>query len=325
MIKQLQVWKLIAHSLQNNIPVMLLYVLESKGSSPGRQGFCMAVNANGKMQGSIGGGIMEYKFVEMAREKLQITNYKFQIKKQVHDKSAAKNQSGMICSGEQTILNYQVQKNDKETIDAIILCLEENRNGTLTLSPNKIQFSESSPSTDFLFEMRSGEDWLYKEKTGYKNHLYIIGGGHCALALSKIMSMMEFYIYLFDDRKNLNTMEQNVFVQEKKLVNSYEQLKNIIPPGKNNYVVMMTFGYRSDSVALKALLGKEFRYLGLLGSEKKKKKMFSDLRAEGICNEMLKKIHSPAGISIKSQTPEEIAISIAAEMIAVKNKIDFDD
>lgn len=325
MIKQLQVWKLIAHSLQNNIPVMLLYVLESKGSSPGRQGFCMAVNANGKMQGSIGGGIMEYKFVEMAREKLQITNYKFQIKKQVHDKSAAKNQSGMICSGEQTILNYQVQKNDKETIDAIILCLEENRNGTLTLSPNKIQFSESSPSTDFLFEMRSGEDWLYKEKTGYKNHLYIIGGGHCALALSKIMSMMEFYIYLFDDRKNLNTMEQNVFVQEKKLVNSYEQLKNIIPPGKNNYVVMMTFGYRSDSVALKALLGKEFRYLGLLGSENKIKKMFSDLRAEGICNEMLKKIHSPAGISIKSQTPEEIAISIAAEMIAVKNKIDFDD
>ena len=51
-------------------------------------------------------------------------------------------------------------------------------------------------------------DWTYKEKTGYKNHLYIIGGGHCALAFSKIMSTMDFYIHLFDDRENLNTVEQ---------------------------------------------------------------------------------------------------------------------
>src|SRR5258705_9297852 len=107
-------WELILESLQQNIPVMLLYVLESSGSSPGRQGFFMAVNANGEMEGSIGGGMMEHKFVEMAREKLkaQGTRDKEQgtsLKKQVHDKSATKNQSGMICSGEQTILLYVVQ------------------------------------------------------------------------------------------------------------------------------------------------------------------------------------------------------------------------
>jgi len=79
MNKQLGVWKLIADSLQKKLPVALLYVLESKGSSPGRQGFLMAVNANGEMAGSIGGGIMEHKFVELVKEKLRIPNSKLEI------------------------------------------------------------------------------------------------------------------------------------------------------------------------------------------------------------------------------------------------------
>ena len=99
MQKQLQIWQFIHKSLQADIPVMLLYVLESNGSSPGRQGFFMAVNKDGEMHGSIGGGIMEHKFVEMAKDKLKHNMDSTSVKKQVHDKSAANNQSGMICSG----------------------------------------------------------------------------------------------------------------------------------------------------------------------------------------------------------------------------------
>src|SRR4051794_39568218 len=106
MNKQLTTWQLTLKSLQQRIPVMLLYVLESAGSSPGRQGFFMAVNAAGEMEGSIGGGIMEHKFTEMAREQLKESDAMLSLRKQVHDKSAARNQSGMICSGEQTILLY---------------------------------------------------------------------------------------------------------------------------------------------------------------------------------------------------------------------------
>lgn len=319
MIKQTQIWKLIAESLQKELPVMLLYVLESKGSSPGRQGFFMAVNSSGEMQGSIGGGIMEHKFVEMAREQLKIKNGKLKIRKQVHDKSAVKDRSGMICSGEQTILIYHLQENDKGAINSIIKTLEENQNGTLILSNNGIQFTQALPVNNYHFEMRSEEDWLYQEKIGYKNHLYIIGGGHCALAFSKIMSMMDFYIHLFDDRKDLITMHQNHSVHEKKVVTSYQDLKELIPSGETNYVVLMTFGYRTDDIALRALLDKPFKYLGLLGSKKKIEEMFNTYRNEGTPDEVLKKIHSPIGISIKSQTPEEIAISIAAEIISIKN------
>src|SRR5437868_960925 len=114
---------MIFSSLEQDIPAMLLYVVESNGSSPGRQGFFMAINAKGRMEGSIGGGIMEHKFVEMAKDRLGSGDWSTEyragstepgslIRKQVHDKSAKKNQSGMICSGEQTILLYTVKKED---------------------------------------------------------------------------------------------------------------------------------------------------------------------------------------------------------------------
>src|SRR4051812_15344472 len=99
MKKQLAIWQLISDSVQNEVPVMLLYVLDSKGSSPGRQGFFMAVTANGELSGSIGGGIMENKFVDLAKENLKHDNPELYVRKQIHDKRAAKNQSGMICSG----------------------------------------------------------------------------------------------------------------------------------------------------------------------------------------------------------------------------------
>ena len=319
MNKQVSVWKFVKKSFEENIPVMLLYVLESSGSSPGRQGFFMAVNANKEMEGSIGGGIMEHKFVEMAKEKLQATSDKPQVRKQIHDKSAAKNQSGMICSGEQTIFLYRVNEKDIPHIDNLISTLEKNKNGTLHLSPERILFDDNVPSKNFEFNLKNEEEWKYKEKVGYKNHLYIVGGGHCALAFSKLMSTMDFYIHLFEDRNGLNTLEANNYVHEKKTVKDYFELAQLIPPGENNYVVVMTFGYRTDDIVVRALAGKYLKYFGLLGSKKKIEKMFTDYRSEGIAEETLKKIHSPIGIQIKSETPEEIAVSIAAEIIKVKN------
>jgi xanthine dehydrogenase accessory factor len=319
MNKQISVWKLISKSIGKNIPVMLLYVLESKGSSPGRQGFFMAVNAKEEMEGSIGGGIMEHKFVEMAKERLRVGSRESGVRKQIHDKSATKNQSGMICSGEQTIFLYPVIKKDGIQIKKLIATLEKNKNGTLELSPEGIIFSKEMPLENFEFKMRSENDWSYKEKTGYKNQLFIIGGGHCALAFSKLMSSMDFYIRIYDERKNLKTLEENNAAHEKYVIDNYTELNKLISSGNNHYVVIMTFGYRTDDVAIKSLLNKQFKYLGLLGSQFKIEKMFDDYRNEGVSEEFLQMIHTPVGLPIKSQTPDEIAVSIAAEIIRVKN------
>lgn len=322
-MKNLIVWELVKSSLQRRVPVMLLYVLESAGSSPGRQGFFMAVNSNEQMEGSVGGGMMEHKFVEMAKERLRMMTDKPQaasIKKQIHDKSAAKNQSGMICSGEQTILLYKVQPEDVTTIENIITSLKQYKNGTLTLNPDGIWFDAIIPAKDFEFEMQSEETWSYREKTGYKNQLFIIGGGHCALALSKLVEPMDFYTRVFDDRAELKTMVENNTAHEKHFITSYTELDSMIPPGQNHYVVIMTFGYRTDDIAMKALLGKNFGFMGLLGSKTKVKKLFDEYRRQGIKEEWLQQIHTPVGLEINSHTPEEIAVSIAAEIIKVKNQ-----
>jgi len=322
-MRNIKTWKLIDKSLEGEVPVMLLYVLESKGSSPGRQGFFMAVNTIGEMQGSIGGGIMEHKFVEMAKEQLQALNYGLRatsIKKQVHDKSAAKNQSGMICSGEQTILLYKIKAGDKITIQNIISSLEQNKNGTLILSPAGISFDNAVPAKNFDYTFESEDNWRYTERTGLKEQLFIIGGGHCALAFSRLMRSMDFYIRVYDERNDLKTMVENDAAHEKHFISDYTQLKELIPSGDNNYVVIMTFGYRSDDIALRSLIGKDFRYTGLLGSQHKIEKLFEEYRKEGISGEWLQRIHSPVGLAIKSQTPEEIAVSIAAEIIQVKNE-----
>lgn len=319
MNKQLLIWKFIAKGLHQQIPVTLLYVLESSGSSPGRQGFMMAVNAIGEMQGSIGGGIMEHRFVEMAKAKLS-QEQSSSIRKQVHNKKSGKNSSGMICSGEQTILLYLVKATDMTVIQNIISTLEKNQHGTLTLLPDGIQFDNTTPHQDFEFRMSSEDEWIYQEKIGYKNILTIIGGGHCSLAFSHLMSQMDFYIKVYDIRKDLKTMCENHVAHEKYVLSDYKELADMVSPGQNHYVVIMTFGYRTDDIALRVLLNKEFRYLGLLGSKSKINKMFEDYRNENLDEQLLQRIYTPIGIPIKSQTPEEIAISIAAQIICEKNK-----
>ncbi len=318
--KRMRLWSLALSSLQRDIPVLLLYVVESKGSSPGRQGFFMVVNAGGEMEGSIGGGIMEHKFIEMASELLRQGKDILSLRRQVHDKEVAKDQSGMICSGEQTILLYSLRAADAVTVARLLVSLGAYEIGCLRLSPAGMDFSSVAPEAAGYFERRSEGDWLYLERTGYTDRLFIIGGGHCALALSRVMRAMDFYISLFDDRSGLESVARNEYVHEKVLIGDYDELRGLITGGQHDYVVVMTQGYRTDDRAVRALLPMDFRYFGLLGSKAKVEKMMAAYRAEGIGKERLGKMRAPAGLSIHSQTPEEIAVSIAAEIIQLKHE-----
>lgn len=317
-MKDLQLWQFIHSRLVFSEPVILLCVVESHGSSPGRQGFKMAV-ANDGMFGSIGGGAMEYKFVELAKNKLQSHSAEALLRKQYHDKSAAKDRSGMICSGEQTIVIFQLSNKHLDTVSSLIASLQSFGTGTLEISPENFSFSNKSEIDDFFFQMNTESDWLYRERTGYKNHLYIIGGGHCALAFSQLMSAMDFYIHLFEDRAELNTFLSNNIVHEKVIVGDYSELAKLIPSGKNNYVVAMTFGFHTDDIVVRALIEKDFKYFGVLGSKTKISKLMDDWRRDNLPEHKLKMLHAPVGLSIHSQTPMEIAVSIAGEIISVRN------
>lgn len=320
MQKQLVTWDLICKSLRQNIPVMLLYVLESNGSSPGRRGFFMAVNQSGEIAGSIGGGIMEHKFAEMAKEQLGHFATSYSIHQQHHDKSVPKNQSGMICSGDQTILLYKLTPDSITPVNKIIACLMQHQQGILELSPLGLQFtSEVQGHPAYDYHMQSELDWYYREKIGYRDYLHIIGGGHCSLALSDIMHKLDFYVHVYEERPEVHTLLQNNSAHEKTIVHDYSQLETLISGGPHHYVVIMTVGYRTDDIALRALLYTSLRYCGVLGSAAKMDKMFATYRAEGIPDSLLTRLYAPIGIDISSQTPEEIAVSIAAQLIQVRH------
>lgn len=317
MSKELEIWKFIADKLGQNKNVTLLVVAESSGSSPGRVGFKMAV-AEDEMCGSIGGGVMEVSLVELAKGKSKKAKgkNKSEIFEQVHKKNVP-NSSGMICSGKQTVILKEITAEDLETIKEIVFAIEDNQEKTLRITNHELRITNYQlPKNKLLI---TNDEFIYQEKLGFNNKLYIIGGGHCALALSELMAKMDFHISLFDDRADLNTLEKNEFVHEKKIIESYEKIDEFIECGKNVYVVVMTLGYKFDEIVIRQLFDKDFKYFGVLGSEAKMKTLLKSLEKDGFDKEKLKKIRTPIGLPINSHTPEEIAISIAAEIIAVKN------
>lgn len=327
MSKELELWQFIASGLERGGLTMLLIVAESTGSSPGRAGYKMAVAADGELVGSIGGGVMEVNLVEQSRailserEAIATRFLNSSIKEQVH-KSKSPHASGMICSGKQTVIFRLLSSGGAKTVAAIIDALQNQTPAFLTITPTEFKVRPpegETPNKDLKFDKISETDFRYREKLGPKNQLYIIGGGHCALALSELMSKMDFRIWIYDDRPNLNTLAKNQFASEITVIESYERIGDLIPADPNAYLVVMTLGYKSDEVVIRSLFGRSFKYVGVLGSKAKMKTLLRDLENEGFSKERLAQIHTPIGLPINSRTPEEIAISIAAEIISVKN------
>lgn len=316
------IWHFLLQQLHKNIPCVLLYVLQSKGSSPGRQGFRMAVSANGALQGSIGGGIMEHKMVEKAKDMLAKKEQIPFFKPQIHHKKTATNQSGMICSGEQFLVLYPLYPAQKNIIQNILNCINQKKSGIIQLFPSHIEFSEQTTPTNFSkkFTFHNTTDWLYQEQLGYQHFLHIIGGGHVGLALSRqIFLLTDIHITLYDDRPELITMERNTYAHQK-VVLPYEKIGEKIPEGEQHFVVIMTFGYRSDKLILRQLYQKQFAYIGMMGSATKIQQLFKEYQQEGITAEQLQHVYAPIGFPIFSRTPSEIAVSIAAQIITVKNQ-----
>jgi xanthine dehydrogenase accessory factor len=311
--KELELWQFVAERLRRDQPVMLLVVAESSGSSPGRAGYKMALGADGELRGSIGGGVMEVALVELAKGKSESD-----VLDQVHRRGVA-NSSGMICSGKQTVVVKRLTGGDLSVVELVLDALIAGRGDRLTISNENITVGPPEGGAHSSFERRGENDFLYTESLGAENYLYIIGGGHCALALSELMSKMDFRISIFDDRPDLNTIKKNEFADEITIIDGYERIGKLVPAGADTYVVVMTLGYASDEVVIRSLFDKDFKYFGVLGSKAKMATLMKSLQNEGCDAERLKRIRTPIGLAINSRTPEEIAVSIAAEIIAVKN------
>lgn len=311
-------WKFIKKKLEQRCKLYLMIVIHHKGSSPGRQGFKMVVADDNEIYGSIGGGVMEYNLVELCKEQLRSSKPKSFVKRQIH-KGTIVDGSGMICSGEQTVIFYPLKESHLRTIDEILTIYANNNNGLLVVSPSKFLFSaDKKLESRYTYSHIDEKDWSYRELLNLKNVVYIVGGGHVALATTKLLRELGFYVVLFDNRSHLNTFEENKFVDEKRIID-YNDIALHIPENKMNFVAIMTNKYTDDKLSLSKLVRNKYKYIGVLGSKAKLKLMFEVLQKDGYTNQELSRVHAPIGLDISSQTPEEIAVSIASQMVAIKN------
>lgn len=153
-----------------------------------------------------------------------------------------------------------------------------------------------------------------------KNKLYIFGAGHTGQALSKLSADYDFETVLIDDRKEY--ISNCTIADVNKMCLPYQQALKLLPFDEQTYVCIMTYSHPIDRDILAYCVKKPFAYLGMIGSMRKvemTKKMF----AEGlnISYSELEKIDMPMGVNIGAEGPEEIALSIIAKLIAVKNKV----
>ena len=191
--------------------------------------------------------------------------------------------------------------------------------GVLSISNTNLNLEvEATQRDNFAFLKNMDDSWQYKEKINRKSFIYLIGGGHVGLAVAKLFDMLDFEVTMFDDRRNLNTFDENSYSSNKKIID-YKNIANFIRKGDNSYIVILTHGYEADRLIFSKLLPYDFKYIGLLGSKAKIKAMFKTLIAEGFDKEKLLQADAPIGIPINSKTPAEIAVSIAAKIIAVRN------
>ena len=151
-------------------------------------------------------------------------------------------------------------------------------------------------------------------------HLVLCGAGHVSVYTAKIAKMVGFKVTVIDERGDFANSER--FPEADAIVSLpyREALEAINDP--NTYYVIITRGHKDDNLCLETILNKPYAYCGMIGSKSKVQIVFNDLIARGYPKEKLNTVHSPIGLSIGANTPEEIAVCIVGEMIQVKNGSD---
>ncbi len=313
-------WKFIGNELKQQNNVCLIIMVHAEGHGPNRPGAKLAISSNNNRIGTVGGGMAEASLSIKAKEMLTSgSKAGSEIITMSHNTSAA-NKSGMICSGVQTFLLTIITPDKIDIINRIISIYDNAEKTCLLITDKDIILDRGKNATNISW-CHNDNNWCYTEYIGEHDTVYLIGGGHVALALSRILAMLDFRITILDNRKELDTMQANKHAQQC-IFADYNNIRDYIPVGAHSYVCIMTHGHKFDELVLKHLIEYPLKYLGLMGSPAKIKTIKENLEKSGISRESLETVYTPIGIPINSNTPAEIAISIAAQLIQVKNSLE---
>jgi xanthine dehydrogenase accessory factor len=150
---------------------------------------------------------------------------------------------------------------------------------------------------------------------------YLFGGGHVSLALSKVASVAGFSVVVVDNREQFANRQRfpeadQVYAEE------FEEVLPRLPVNGSSYLIICTRGHKDDMRVLRWAVTTPARYVGMIGSKRKAIEILQELEKEGLPREQLERVHSPMGLEIGAITPEEIAVSVVAEMVAIRRGAD---
>ncbi len=197
-----------------------------------------------------------------------------------------------------------------------------NDSAILSINTNGMNVQKKEP---YLDQSRikiyiKGTDWRYEEQLMNFKRIAIIGGGHCSLALSRLMKQLGYDVFVFDTRENVSTVKENKYARSVQIVDDFQEVgKQINFPELTN-VVVMTTDVVSDVRGLLGVKDLPFHFIGVMGSQPKISEIIEQLKNEDISNDQLSKFTAPVGIPMISNTPEEIAVSVAAQILQNRDK-----
>lgn len=335
-------------SIKSGQAVAYCQLTETRGSTPQKAGAAMLVYPDGHQVGTLGGGCVEAEVKRRAIGQLEAKEplvVEFLLD---HDYGW---DDGLICGGRMEVVIEPLWSNrDAHFFRSILELIDSNMGGTLAIAtdpkettPRRFGMTLLSPSGSIVASLGSASHCqqargvaetslrsladrpiFYREQGVAflpilpRCELLIVGGGHVGQAVASLAHLVDFDVTVVDDRPEV--ISQHRFpTAMRRVVGEFREVLTTIPLRDGCYGLVVTRGHNHDELALLHLLGRPMAYLGMIGSKRKIRLIYDDLRQKGITQEQLDTVHAPVGLEIGSRTVEEIAVSIVAQLISHRN------
>jgi len=332
--------------LEKGDPFALLTVIDRSGSGPREAGAMMIVDRKGARFGTVGGGILEARAKELAETVIAASQSAVE---SYYLTNLDASDMGMICGGRMEILVDYIAGGDPQWSAAVNRLADAHRQrqnaalirsirsegnriytglgmmdeagfvaGSLELSQFDLEVvtSGSFPAEARLY-VRGGIRYFI-QPAGASGTVFIFGAGHVGEALAPLCHFVGFRIVVIDDRGEFANKERFPAADEIHVPESYEAFFSGRELTEMDYAVIVTRGHAFDQVVLTKALSTAAGYIGMIASRRKRDIIYRALIESGYREQDLARIHSPIGLDIGAETPEEIAVSIVSELIAVR-------
>lgn len=322
-------------TLEQGQSAVLCAIVRNLGSAPRTSGARMLVLADGTTFGSVGGGAVEGACQAKARELQHGAAVFAELNFELNAASAA--EAGMVCGGSVSIL---LQRVEPEVLAQLQTMRSEYLRGKrpmlLTLLPHgglppRLLFLGSEGDKDIPAELRTeilrksrrapfialhqGRE-VFVEPLLHPGRVHLAGAGHVALATARIAAFVGFEVVVMDDRQEFANSERYPEASRVRVLDSFTDCINDLGP--DDYVIIVTRGHLHDREVLAQALRTGAGYIGMIGSRRKRAAVYDSLRQDGFTDADLARVHCPIGLAIGADTPEEIALSIMAELVQVR-------